>query len=293
MKKGLVVENVSNLYHVKIDREIYKCNARGKLKQDISPVVGDIVEIEIIDEDSKTGVIIAIEERKNYIKRPKVSNITQMLFVLSCNMPKPDLLLLDKQLAFAEFMNIKPIIVINKIDLGQEEELKGIEKIYTKIGYEVITTCAKEGLGVQKLKEKLLNNISVFAGNSGVGKSTLINALFEEILTDEGEISNKNKKGKNTTTQAKLYELQKDSYIIDAPGFSTFDIYEIESNELQKYFVEFKEYIPECRYIGCNHIKEDECGIKNALEQNKISNSRYQNYIKIFEDIKEKEEHRW
>ena len=293
MKKGLVIENISNLYHVNIDGEIYKCNARGKLKQDMSPVVGDIVEIEVIDEGSKTGIITTIEERKNYIKRPKVSNISQMLFVLSCNMPKPDLLLLDKQLAFAEFMNIKPVVVINKIDLGQEEIFKEIEKIYTNIGYDVITTCAKEGLGVEKLKEKLVNSISVFAGNSGVGKSTLINAIFEKNLTNEGEISSKNKKGKNTTTQAKLYELEDNSYVIDAPGFSTFDIYEIKSNELQNYFKEFKEHITECRYIGCNHIKEDECGIKNALEENKISTSRYQNYIKIFENIKEKEEHKW
>lgn len=292
--QGLIIENVSNLYKIKTGNGIYEANARGKLKkEEIVPVVGDKVEIEILDKENKKAVIEQILPRTTYIKRPKMSNITQIILVVSSKNPKPDLLLLDKQLAFAEFMNIKPVVIINKIDLGQEAELKEIEKIYTNIGYEVITTCAKEGLGVQKLKEKLVNNISVFAGNSGVGKSTLINALFEETLTNEGEISSKNKKGKNTTTQAKLYELEKDSYIIDAPGFSTFDIYEIESNELQKYFVEFKEYIPECRYIGCNHIKEDECGIKNALEQNKISNSRYQNYIKIFEDIKEKEEHRW
>ena len=130
-------------------------------------------------------------------------------------------------------------------------------------------------------------------GRTNVGKSTLINDLFNENITEEGEISQKNKRGKNTTTHIKLYELNKDTYIADTPGFSTFDVYEIPYKELDKYFVEFKNGIENCRYIGCSHIKEDECGVKDLIEENKIDRQRYENYIKIYEELKDKEEHKW
>lgn len=229
-------------------------------------------------------------DRKNYIKRPKLANITKLILVLSAKMPKPDLLMLDKQLAFAEYLNIEPVIVINKIDLDNTEKIK---KVYSDIGYTVIETNAKQGNGIEKLKACLQNNISAFSGNSGVGKSTLINNLFKENITQEGDISNKNKRGKNTTTSTKLYKLKDGGYIADTPGFSTFDIYEIETKDLYKYFKEFKQYEKECAFIGCTHIKENECGIKKANSSKKISESRYNNYIKIYNSLKDKEEHKW
>ena len=201
--------------------------------------------------------------------------------------------MLDKQLAFAEYLHIKPIIVLNKIDLDEKEEFNKISQTYRNIGYKVIKTNAKEKIGIQKLEQELKDNISAFSGNSGVGKSTLINDLFNENITEEGEISQKNKRGKNTTTHIKLYELNKDTYIADTPGFSTFDVYEIPYKELDKYFVEFKNGIENCRYIGCSHIKEDECGVKDLIEENKIDRQRYENYIKIYEELKDKEEHKW
>ena len=294
MQKGLIIENVSNKYIIKTENKLYNCSARGKLKQEnIVPTVGDIVNIEILNEETSEAIINEIQERKNYIKRPKISNISQIILVVSSKHPKPDLLMLDKQLAYAELMDIKPVIVINKIDLVDINEILEIEKIYTDIGYTVIKTNALTKLNVDKVKEVLKNNISVFSGNSGVGKSTLINSLFDEKLTEEGNISLKNKRGKNTTTSTTLYEIDKNSYIADTPGFSTFDIEEIETENLYKYFKEFKEEIKNCEFIGCTHIKEENCGIKKALNNKKISLQRYENYKKIYEVLKDKEEHKW
>lgn len=293
--QGIIIGNVSNQYLIETtDKKVYEAVARGKFKiGEITPVVGDKVEIDVLDESKRTAVVTNIFDRANYIKRPKLANITKLVFVISSKNPKPDLLMLDKQLAFAEFLGIEAIIVINKIDLEKEENIEIVKCIYENIGYKVITTNAKEREGIEELKQELSNNISAFSGNSGVGKSTLLNAIFEKNITEEGQISIKNKKGKNTTTAIKLYEIEKDTYIADTPGFSVFDIYEIETKDLYKYFREFKDYEKDCEFVGCTHIKEKECGIRRALEKGKISNSRYQNYIKIYEDLKDREEHKW
>jgi ribosome biogenesis GTPase len=216
--QGLIIENISNLYRIKAENNIYEANARGKLKkEDIVPVVGDNVEIEVIDEKNKKAVIEEILPRKTYVKRPKMSNITQIILVVSIKNPKPDLLLLDKQLAFAEYLGINPIIVLNKTDLDKKHEFEKIKSVYEKIGYTVIETEAKNSKGIHELNKILKNNINAFSGNSGVGKSTLINAIFSEEMTQEGEISQRNKRGKNTTTSIKLYEINKNTYIADTP----------------------------------------------------------------------------
>lgn len=293
MNQGIIIENISNIFKIICKNELYICDARGKLKKDdIKPVVGDKVNFEITKMEEKTGVIEEILPRENYIKRPKIANINQMVLVISSKMPKPDLLMLDKQLAFAEYMNISPVIVINKIDLSKEiaEEIK---EQYKFTNYKIIETNAKENIGIHELRSVLKNKISVFSGNSGVGKSTLLNDLFEDNLTLEGKISSKNKRGKNTTTTVKLYELEGNTFIADSPGFSTFDIYEIETTNLAEYFVEFKEHIKNCEFVGCTHIKEEKCGIKQALKENKISQNRYERYIKIYEELKDREEHKW
>lgn len=296
MAKGLIISNISNMYEVEdIDnKKIIKCIPRGKFKKDdITPVVGDQVVFEI--QPDETGVISEILDRNNFIKRPKMANITQMIFVVSMKMPKPDLLLLDKQLAFAEFNKIKSVICLNKIDLEDENIINEIAELYTKIGYKVIKTNAKTGSGIDEVCKCLENNITAFSGNSGVGKSTLINNIFKDALTSEGEISSKNKRGKNTTTSIKLYKINENSYIADTPGFSTFDIYEIESKDLSNYFVDLSNYVKDCEYIGCSHINEktEECGIKKALEQGKISKQRYETYCKLFNELKEREQHKW
>ncbi len=210
--QGKIISNISNLYYVETERQIYECNARGKLKlEDIGPTVGDEV---IFNKEEK--IIEEILPRTTYIKRPKVSNITQMICVISAKNPKPDLLMLDKQLAYAEYIGIKSIIVINKIDLD-EKKVNEIKEIYKNVGYRIIETNAKEKEGIEELKNILENNISVFSGNSGVGKSTLLNDIFNEEKTKEGLISDKNKRGKNTTTNISLYKINENEYIADTP----------------------------------------------------------------------------
>ena len=282
MLKGIVVSNISNLYNVEIEEEVYSCNARGKFKnEEISPVAGDYVEIEVVDETKKTGVITKISERINYTKRPKMSNLSQIILVISMKLPKPDLELLDKQLAYAEYMRIKPIICLNKIDLEKDDIINDIEQTYTKIGYKVVKTNAQNGTGVNEIKEILRNNITAFSGNSGVGKSTLINSIFKRDMTQEGDISKRNQRGKNTTTSIKLYEIDKNTYIADTPGFSTFDISEIGYKNLDKYFIEFDKQIEKCEFVGCTHIKEQNCGVKQAVEQGKIDKGRYERFCKL------------
>ena len=282
MQKGIVTSNISDLYKVETNNIVYNCNARGKFKAgDISPVAGDLVEIDITDEDKKVGVIEKILERKNYIKRPKMANLSQIILVVSMKLPKPDLLLLDKQLVYAEYMNIKPIICLNKIDLEDEEKIDYIYSLYSTIGYTVIKTDAKNNVGVDQIKEHLQNNITAFSGNSGVGKSTLINSLLGKQIAEEGNISSKNKRGKNTTTQVLLYKIEENSYIADTPGFSTFDVSEIEKNDLAKYFIEFRPYLAECEYADCSHKKEENCGIKRAVQEGKITKDRYERFCEM------------
>lgn len=292
--QGIIIENSSNLYQIINEGITYEAIPRGKLKkEDISPVVGDCVEFSITNQEKRQAVIEKILPRKVYIKRPRLANITQLVFIVSSKDPKPDLLMLDKQLAYAEFLKIKAIIVLNKTDLDEENAFMKIKDIYQKIGYTVIETQAKNRIGIEDLKQKLKNNSNAFSGNSGVGKSTLINSIFQKEITKEGEISKKNKKGKNTTTTIKLYEIEKDTYLADTPGFATFSIEEIESKDLENYFIEFKKYISDCQFIGCTHIKEESCGIKKALKEGKISEERYERFCKIYQELREKEERRW
>lgn len=297
------------MYKIKTEEKEYNAYARGKLKNiEITPLVGDIVEFSVLNEEeiknsynneiknniyNSTKIDAVIEKilpRKNELKRPKVANIDQIVFILSAKHPKPDLLMLDKQLAYAEFVNIKPIIIINKMDLANCEE---IQKLYTKIGYKTIISSAKETIGIEEIKKILKNKTSVFSGNSGVGKSSIINAIYGYNKTEEREISKKNKKGKNTTTDTKLYEIEENTFIADTPGFSSFDITEIESTELDKCFKEFKDKIKNCEFVGCTHIKEKICGIKEAVENGKITQDRYDRYCIIYEELKEKEKNRW
>ena len=307
--KATVIQNISNQYKV-IDEEdnMHICIARGKLKNinqglnkreenalkiatnygkinTLTPVAGDKVEIE-------NEAITKIYDRTNFIKRPKIANVTQVVFVVSLKEPEPDILMLDKQLAFAENMGLKSIIVLNKCDLADSSNLKNI---YEKVGYPVLEMQAKNNVGVDKLKDYLKENITVFSGNSGVGKSTIINSLFGKNITEEGLVSEKNKRGKNTTTAVTLYELEKDAYIADTPGFSTFDINEIDYKNLDKEFIDFIPFIQDCRYVGCSHIHENEkeCGVKRAVLDGKISKSRYENFVKIYKELEENYKRRY
>lgn len=290
--QGIIISNISNLYKVKTETKTYNAMARGKLKKDdFSLAVGDFVELEVSNQEKNEAIIEKVLKRKTYIKRPKIANISQIILVVSTKNPKPDVLMLDKQLCYAEYLNIKPIIVINKIDLNSDY-IK-IKEEYQKIGYDVLEVSATENCGINEIKKILKNNITAFSGNSGVGKSSIINAIFGDNLTQAGEISNKLKRGKNTTTDIKLYEIDKNTFIADTPGFSTFEINEIESKDLERYFIEFKKYIKNCEFIGCSHLKEENCGVKQSVQLNEISMDRYERYCKIYMSLKEKEKRKW
>ena len=287
--QGRIIGNIANNYKIMTESGEYSCYARGKFRnQETTPIVGDNVEILIINEEKREAIIEEIKERKNEIKRPKIANIDQIIFIISTKNPKPDLLMLDKQLAYANKIGIEAIIVINKMDL--QENYKKIQEEYTNVGYKTIVTSAKEKIGIEEVKKCL---ISVLSGNSGVGKSSIINAIYGFNKTEEGEISQKNKKGKNTTTDTKLYEIEKNTYVADTPGFSSFEINEIESIELDKCFLEFKNEIEKCEFVGCTHIKEKNCEIKKDVEKGTISKGRYERYCIIYNELKDKEKCKW
>jgi ribosome biogenesis GTPase len=292
--RGLVIESSSSHYKVQVVETIYTCTARGKLKdEDMAPVVGDFVELDVMDKENKEGVIGNVIHRKTFIKRPKLANVTQLALVMSLKNPEPDLLLLDKELAFAEFSGMHSIIVLNKIDLDTRDSCKKIEDIYGKAGYKVYAVDALTGIGIDNLKYALRNNKNAFSGVSGVGKSSIVNRIVGKEVAIPGAISEKLLRGKNTTTTTTLHQIGTATYIADTPGFASFDVSEIPAEDLDKNFKDIKAWSMNCKYDDCTHIKELDCGVKKAVEKGAISKSRYNNYVKIFTELKDKETHKW
>ncbi len=283
--KGKVLKVESNLYKVKTDdgSEI-KCIAKGNIKMSkMHPIVGDNVNL------NSELTIDKIYPRRNEFIRPPIANIDQIIVVMATTNPKPDFTLLDKQLVMAEKNGVDVLICLNKIDLN--DDCDGIIDLYEKIGYQVLTTDAKNGLGIEKLAILLKGKITAFTGNSGVGKSALTNNIFDEVISEEGLISEKNLKGRHTTKYVELFEIAPDSYIADTPGFSSYEVQGIDYKDLDKYFIEFAPYISDCEYRGCSHIKELNCGVKKALRRKRIDEGRYERYCMLYEKLKE--EKRW
>lgn len=278
--KGIVIKVQTNSYIVKVEEGTIECIAKGIFKfKKAQVLVGDYVEI---NEEEK--VITKIYPRKNEFVRPPIANIDQMIIVVASTNPSPDLMLLDKQIVMAEKNGVEPIICINKIDL--DADYSGIIETYQNIGYQVITTTAKNGIGIDKIARIINNKITAFSGNSGVGKSALTNNIFNEEVALEGETSEKLKKGKHTTKHVELFEFASNSFIADTPGFSSFEIEGITHKELEDYFIEFKNHISDCEFRSCAHIKEVNCGVKRAVSKRKIDKGRYERYVQLYEKLK-------
>lgn len=288
MKKGKIIKGIAGFYYVSYEEEIYSCKAKGIFRnKNIKPLVGDDVELEIIDEKKKEGNIISILERKNSLIRPAISNIDEALVVLAVSRPKPQLYLLDKYLIGMAMQNIPVSILFNKIDLDIEKALE-YKKTYLKAGHRVFLTSILSERGIKELREHLKDKTTVLAGPSGVGKSTLTNILVPEAKMQTGELSKKIDRGKHTTRHSELFKIDKNTYVCDTPGFTSMDISLVEADDLKGYFPEISAMEGKCRFLGCSHRKEPDCAVKNAVEENIISEERYYNYIKIYEEIHSK-----
>ena len=288
--QGKIIKGIAGFYYIYAENdEIYECKAKGIFRKDKQkPLVGDNVEIEILDEQEKEGSVTAILPRKNSLIRPAVANVDQAFVIFAMENPKPNFMLLDRFLIMMEKENVPAVICFNKKDLAKQEELELLYETYKSCGYDVIFSSTFNGEGLDEIREILKGKTTVVAGPSGVGKSTLINLLAPEVQMETGEISEKIQRGKHTTRHSQLILLNEQTYIFDTPGFSSLAVDFFEKETLGTLFPEFVEYEQNCRFTGCSHIGEPVCGVKEALAEGKISQSRYNNYVQIYNELKDK-----
>jgi ribosome biogenesis GTPase len=286
MTKGLILKGVGGEYSVKTQGDMYICEIRGSIKySDDRPIVGDFVLIEIIDEKLKKGMIKEILPRKTKLHRPLVSNVSQAIIVFSIKDPDPHLNLLDRLLVFVEHSGLNSIICFNKSDIDDFKIVDDYRKIYEDAGYKVIVTSATENLGRAELIEILKNEISVFAGPSGVGKSSLLNMIQPNLKLRIGEISKKIRRGKHTTRHTELIPLDSGGWVVDTPGFANLDISFIDKSDVGDYFKEIKAVSSMCKFKNCLHINEPKCAVIKKLSEKGISKSRYKSYLLILNEI--------
>ncbi|NMB42606.1 MAG: ribosome small subunit-dependent GTPase A [Clostridiales bacterium] len=285
--EGKIIKGIAGFYYCYVEGHgLYECKAKGIFrKDDIKPLVGDNVKLEVLDENNKTGNIIEILERKNKLIRPNVANVDQVIIIFAVAHPDPNFDLLDRFLIMMLQQNVETIICFNKKDLVDKETLERFSKPYLKGKYKIIYTSTKANEGIDELNELLDNKTSVLAGPSGVGKSSIINILVPDADMEVGDISRKLKRGRHTTRHSEIFRVKHDTYIIDTPGFSSLEIKDIEKEDLQHYFPEFREYNDKCRFVGCLHLTEPDCAVKEALSEDKISNERYESYKSLIEYI--------
>lgn len=282
---GLVLKGIGGFYYVQCGDTLYSCRARGKFRKDrISPYAGDRVRF-TVDENGE-GYLSEILARKNFLVRPPLANLDKLFIVSSVSDPQPSTLIIDKTIAAAELKGIEPVLVFTKTDLDDAAPLR---EIYGMIGIRCYFVSAVDGVGVESLRPELTGCVSAFTGNSGVGKSTLLNALMPELVLETGEISRKLGRGRHTTRHVELYPVE-GGYVADTPGFSTMDIdrYELfRKEELPDGFREFAPYIGACRFTSCSHTCEKGCAVLEAAEAGKISRSRLESYIAMYNEVKD------
>lgn len=284
---GIITRGIGGFYHVVTESTEYECRARGIFRRrEMTPLPGDIVDISVVDETRKEGRIDAIHERQSVLDRPAVANVNQVIAVVASKSPGPDMELLDKMLITAEKKGLSVVICVNKSDFGTDTFFK-IQNEYRPAGYPVISTSSLECIGVEKLQEYLKDRVSVFAGQSGVGKSTLLNSIMKAVVMETGDVSIRIGRGKQTTRHAQLIKLPVGGYIADTPGFSIFELSLIKYDELYQYYPELAEYTGTCRFSPCSHTDEPDCNVKKALSEGKLGPGRYAGYVKLYKELKQ------
>lgn len=282
---GIIIKALSGFYYVKTEDGIYTCKARGNLRQKgISPLVGDRVEITVSPDF--TGAVESIMPRKTFLQRPPVANIEKLFILSSYENPAPNTTVIDKLTVIAKHKGIEPIIVFNKSDMGDFGEYI---KIYQNAGFKTFAVSALKGVGIDAVKEELRDSISAFTGNSGVGKSSLLNAMLGDDIIETGEVSEKLGRGRHTTRHTEIYPLSFGGFVADTPGFSSIeagDDFALKEH-LAEYFEDFGDYIYECQFSSCSHTKEKGCAVIKAVNEGRIEKTRHESYIAMFEELKD------
>ncbi|MDO5011584.1 MAG: ribosome small subunit-dependent GTPase A [Intestinibacter bartlettii] len=289
MIEGRIIKGIGGFYYVDTESGLYECRARGIFRKNkITPLVGDFVKISIVDEENKKGVVEEIAERETELVRPPIANVNKALIVFAVKNPTPHLSLLDRFIVLAERENLEIVIILTKIDLDDDNTFEKIKSIYEPCGYKVIGVSNLEKKNIDKVKEELKDNTVVFAGPSGVGKSSLLNEIDSNFQLKTGDVSDKIKRGKHTTRHAELFELEFGGMVADTPGFSSLTLDDIEDIDLKDYFIEFEDFNDECKFGSrCIHQNEPSCAVKEAVENGDIPKERYDSYIQLLNEIRQ------
>lgn len=285
--RGLIVKLITRLYYVETSEGIYKCKTRGKLRLDgLEPLVGD--EVDISPQAGDEAIIDRVHPRYNVLKRPRIANCKTLIIMLAAE-PGPDFEFVDRLILQAELNGARPILCLNKMDMAKAEALKEeIEQRYLP-AYTLVVTSSEEGLGIEALRDQLGEGINVLCGQSGVGKSSIINVLIPDKGMEVGSLSQKLKRGRHTTRHSELIDLGLKRYICDSPGFSSFENLNIESTKLLEYMPDLYEYRGSCRFLNCKHLKEPDCALRLAVEEGRISEARYASYVKFLTELEARE----
>lgn len=285
---GRIIKGIGGFYYVETaDAGIFTCRAKGGFrKEGKKPLVGDVVRAEVLDAAEKTGNVTEILPRSMELIRPAVANVDQVFLVMALTDPEPNVNLLDRFLVFMERRNLSVVIIFTKSDLvGDRTENSSIADLYRDAGYRVLVISTRTGEGLPELQEALEGKVTALAGPSGVGKSTLTNYLVPGAEMDTGELSEKIRRGKQTTRHTELFRIRENTFLLDTPGFSVLELPDFPEEELKEYFPEFAPFSGACRFLGCVHIGERDCGVKRAVADGRIWEERYQSYRQIYEEM--------
>ncbi|MBO7339488.1 MAG: ribosome small subunit-dependent GTPase A [Lachnospiraceae bacterium] len=290
--QGKIVKGIAGFYYVNAGNKTYECKAKGVFRKDNrKPLVGDDVRLKVLDEEKSLGNVEELLPRRSELIRPAVANVDQGMVIFAVTSPAPNLNLLDRFLIMMERQKLPCLICFNKTDLDRDGLLESYVKAYEKSGHEVLAVSAKEGLGMNSLRERLQGKTTTVAGPSGVGKSSLINLLLGERTMETGSLSAKIDRGKHTTRHSELLRIDEDTYIFDTPGFSSLEIFDLEKEDLAAYYAEFEPFEKYCRFGGCSHVNEPVCGIRDAVKDGEIPRVRYENYCQLYEELKAKKKY--